>query len=187
MARRPLTAPEHSTATLSWLEFNRRVLAQAADDRVPLLERVKFLAIFSSNLDEFFMKRVGLIKRQCTRASTTALADGTPRASSCPRSAQVVNETCRAEQARSIASCILPELARGGHPSSCATRTCGEGPRVGGRLVPCNVFPALTPLAVDPTHRFPFISNLSDNLAVVRAPGARCARRRRGVSRSLRA
>ncbi|CAG0981091.1 partial Polyphosphate kinase, partial [Anaerolineae bacterium] len=61
---------------LSWLEFNRRVLAQSADARVPLLERVKFLGIFSSNLDEFFMKRVGLLRRQLHSGGDQALPSG---------------------------------------------------------------------------------------------------------------
>ena len=61
--------PRYFHRDLSWLEFNRRVLAQAGDEDVPLLERVRFLAIFTSNLDEFFMKRVGLIQRRSSRIS----------------------------------------------------------------------------------------------------------------------
>src|SRR5881394_105815 len=77
---RHLPGPRFFNRDLSWLEFNQRVLAQAADEAMPLLERLRFLAIFTSNLDEFFMKRVGLIKRQIHAGVDTPSPEGlTPR------------------------------------------------------------------------------------------------------------
>ncbi len=156
---------------LSWLEFNRRVLAQATDPRTPLLARVKFLGIFSSNLDEFFMKRVGYIKKQLDAGSTTATPDGlTPR----PllfAIRSMVNDLIT-EQARCYESDIVPALAAEGirilrYADLSVTQRSDID-----RWYHLNVFPVLTPLAVDPGHRFPFISNLSENIGVmVSQPG----------------
>ena len=157
---------------LSWLEFNRRVLAQVGDDRTPLLERVKFMAIFTSNLDEFFMKRVGLIKRQVhAGVDKVSPAGFTPR--QLLGAIRAVVALLHEQQASLYERELLPALARADihilEYKSLQTREqrwCDEYFR-------SRIFPALTPLAVDPGHRFPFISNLSDNLGLlVSAPEA---------------
>lgn len=151
---------------LSWLEFNRRVLAQSADSRVPLLDRVRFLAIFTSNLDEFYMKRVGLVKRQVHAGVDTPQPDGlSPRNQLA--TIRAYTSELQAEQTRLWSAHLRPELDKAGihilrwHDLSAKDRAWAE------EWYQTNVFPALTPLAVDPAHRFPFISNLSDNLAVM--------------------
>jgi len=151
---------------LSWLQFNHRVLEEALDQRHPLLERVKFLAIFANNLDEFFMIRVSGLRRQLAGGVLEAPPDGmTP-----------------AEQLAAIRRQLLPELAR---QYDCwrydllpRLREAGikvldfdELKRKQRKLLrqyfEREIFPALTPLAFDPGHPFPHISNLSINLAVV--------------------
>jgi len=151
---------------LSWLEFNRRVLAEALDETNPLLERVKFLSIFSSNLDEFFMIRVSGLRRQLAAGALKAPADGlTP-----------------AQQLAQMREQLLPML---NSVTDCwKTDLCPKLSKEGIRLVPYkelkkkqrkalrnlfqrDVFPILTPLAFDPGHPFPHISNLSINLAVI--------------------
>lgn len=149
----------------SWLEFNRRVLAQAGDARTPLLDRLKFLAIFTSNLDEFFMKRVGLIKRHMHSGWEMASADGlTPREQLTAIRSMVVDLQ---EERERLYSALLPELAK----QQIQILRYADLPEKDKAAVDewyrANVFPALTPLAVDPTHRFPFISNLSENIAVL--------------------
>lgn len=157
----------------SWLEFNRRVLAQAMDDRTPLLERVKFLAIFASNLDEFFMKRIGLLKRRIESGRGARAPGELP-----PRQALAACRAMIIEMVQQQADCwrrdIRPALGEAGvHALSYKDLTKHERARVDDWFM-ANVFPTLTPLAVDPGHRFPFISNLSENLGVLlRAPGSR--------------
>lgn len=154
---------------LSWLEFNRRVLAQAADRRTPLLDRVRFLCIFTSNLDEFFMKRVGLIKRAAHAGVEKWSPDGlTPRQLLVAIRAQVLD--VQEIQSELLEREILPELsAHDIHVVGYKDLTARERSFID-EWYRVNVFPALTPLAVDPGHRFPFISNLSDNLAVLVEP-----------------
>jgi polyphosphate kinase len=174
---------------LSWLEFNRRVLAQAADESTPLLERLRFLAIFTSNLDEFFMKRVGLIKRQIHAGINVVSPDGLTPRQQLTEIRESVAELTR-QQAEIYHSSVLPALTRADihiisyNDLSPRERTwLDDWYRV-------NVFPALTPLAVDPTHKFPFISNLSENLAIIahtRRPGEQptpAARRTRPLDKS---
>lgn len=156
---------------LSWLEFNRRVLTQATDARTPLLARVKFLGIFSSNLDEFFMKRVGYIKKQLDAGATTPTPDGLTPGPLLFAVRSMVNELM-AEQSRCYEQDILPALASQGiHLLRYAELTDEQRADID-RWYHLNVFPVLTPLAVDPGHRFPFISNLSENIGVmVSRPG----------------
>jgi polyphosphate kinase len=150
---------------LSWLEFNRRVLHEAMDPRTPLLERVRFLGIFTNNLDEFFMKRVAGLKRQAP-AATSATPDG--------MTASEVLATLRSsvlgmleQQAQCYKQVIRPELAANGiHLLQWNELTDSER-ETAQRFFRRNVFPILTPLAVDPGHPFPFISNLSESLGVI--------------------
>jgi polyphosphate kinase len=153
---------------LSWLEFNARVLAQARDGNLPLLERVKFLTIFTSNLDEFFMKRVGLLRRQIDAGIEQPSPDGmTPR-----RQLEAVGRfvsELQQEQARLYQDEIHPALHEAGvEIGAYAELSEADRARIDGWFAH-NVFPILTPLAVDPGHRFPFISNLSENLGVMLA------------------
>ncbi|MDX2131908.1 MAG: polyphosphate kinase 1 [Planctomycetota bacterium] len=153
---------------LSWLEFNRRVLAQAGDETLPLLERLRFLSIFTSNLDEFFMKRVGLLKRQVHAGVSAPGPDGlTPR-----QQLNGCREFVTALQGEHDARYreLVPLLERAGIVMLRYTELSAKERRWSEDWYRANVFPALTPLAVNPTHRFPFISNLSENLAVLATP-----------------
>ena len=150
----------------SWLEFNRRVLELAEDPSLPLLERARFLAIFSSNLDEFFMVRVaGLKRRMAAGVAVTAVSGLQPRA--------------LLEQILARSSALTSRSSRCFHDELLPALT-KEGIQVlrWEQLAPAEqeelhtqfrerVFPVLTPLAVDPAHPFPYISGLSLNLAVM--------------------
>lgn len=150
---------------LSWVDFDARVLALAATPRVPLLERVKFIAIFMSNLDEFFQVRVAGLKDQVAAGHPGRTPDGR----TAKEQLRIVHERTReltdAAQ-RLFEREIVPELARNGielvHHDSLATDDL-EFCRA---LFDERIFPVLTPLAVDPGHPFPYISNLSLSLAV---------------------
>ncbi len=150
---------------LSWLEFNRRVLQEALDERTPLLERVKFFGIFSSNLDEFFQIRVSGLKEQVAAGYAERGNDGmTPEAQ-----LRTIRSVVR-EQLRLHASglrAIRPELIRHGIHLLDLNEVSAEDRAYLDRYFQENVFPVLTPLAVDPVHPFPYISNLSLSLAVV--------------------
>jgi polyphosphate kinase len=156
---------------LQWLEFNNRVLWQAMDDRVPLLERVRFLAIFSSNLDEFFMKRVGGLRRQVEAGVTVLPYDVMSPAQQLESIRQRV-----IPMVRQLADCyrrqIVPRLQEIGIELLAYKDLSEAERREAEDWYRRNVFPILTPLAVDPGHRFPFISNLSESLGVMlRKPG----------------
>jgi polyphosphate kinase len=155
----------------SWLEFNRRVLHEAIDDRTPLLERVNFLAIFTSNLDEFFMKRVGGLKRQLASGVTQTSLDGQTPAQQLALIRKHVLPMLR-QQAECFHDVIRPALAaQGVHLLEWNELTLAEQQKAS-RYFRDNLFPVLTPLAVDPGHPFPFISNLSQSLGIVlRHPG----------------
>ncbi len=150
---------------LSWLEFNRRVLAQATDPREPLLERVKFLAIFSSNLDEFFMKRGGLLRQRILAAASDP--EAAQHASNIlPRVRKTVLEL-EAVQANCWQNEIIPALASAGiNIVNYLDLDRMSRDSIDAWYI-ANVFPVLTPLAVDPGHPFPFISNLSENIGVI--------------------
>jgi polyphosphate kinase len=156
---------------LEWLEFNRRVLDMAADDSVPLLERVRFLAIFSNNLDEFFMKRVGTLRRQIEAGTSGPVPDAlTPHQQM--QSIRQRVQSMGVTQAEVLRQGLLPALASHG-VQLLRWENLTEPERVEARTwFRRNVFPILTPLAVDPGHRFPFISNMSVSLGVMlRRPG----------------
>jgi polyphosphate kinase len=155
---------------LSWLDFNARVLALAEDASQPLLERAKFLAIFASNLDEFYMVRVAGLKRRDETGLSVRSADGlTPREQLAYISKR--NQELVEQHSRAFADRIRPELVEKGI-RLVKWRDLDDDQR--GRLSRYfneQIFPVLTPLAVDPGHPFPYISNLSLNLAVtVRDP-----------------
>jgi len=150
---------------LSWLEFNRRVLHEAQDPRTPLLERLKFLGIFGSNLDEFFQIRVAGLKDQLAAGYIERTPDGLTPEEQLKQIARVVRELVR-DQARCLHHDVLPALvAQGVAVLDIGDLTPAER-QLGERYFLDNVFPVLTPLAVDPAHPFPYISNLSLSLAV---------------------
>lgn len=151
---------------LSWLEFNARVLRQAFDERLPLLERARFLAIFTSNLDEFVMKRVGWLMR-CIRSRMHPDGDEAPSPAHMLAAVRKTFEHLEEQQALVYERQVRPGLAREGiELLDYAELTPPEQQRVREWFLK-SVFPALTPLAVDPGHRFPFISNLSNNLGIL--------------------
>src|ERR1700728_3954658 len=138
---------------LGWLDFNDRVLAEALDDRTPLLERAKFLAIFSSNLDEFFMKRETVLRTGATDAQRALL--------------QQVRDKIQLQlnrQAECYRQIIVPGLAEHGvflrrwDDLTLAQRN------EAGKYFDSELSPALTPLVIDPVHPSPFLSNLSTSL-----------------------
>ncbi|MEI6253783.1 MAG: RNA degradosome polyphosphate kinase [Mycobacteriaceae bacterium] len=165
-----LPADRYLNRELSWLDFNSRVLELAEDTSMPLLERAKFLAIFASNLDEFYMVRVAGLKRRDEMRLSVRSADGlSPR-----EQLQLIGE--RSQQsairhAQVFTESVRPGLARHGiHIVNWAELTEAERGELSAYFHE-QVFPVLTPLAVDPAHPFPFVSGLSLNLAVaVRSP-----------------
>jgi polyphosphate kinase len=155
---------------LSWLDFNSRVLALAADTSLPLLERAKFLAIFASNLDEFYMVRVAGLKRRDEMGLSVRSADGlTPR-----EQLRRIEERTRQislRHAEVFLESVRPGLAEEGiHIVTWAELSDTDRTELS-KYFHEQVFPVLTPLAVDPAHPFPFVSGLSLNLAVaVKSP-----------------
>jgi len=150
---------------LSWLEFNRRVLALALDERLPLLERVKFLGIFGSNLDEFFQVRVAGLLDQVD-AEVGPSADGRTPAHQLTEIREIVLDLL--EQAHAAwEKRLAPELKDEGiHLLSWDEISAGSRIAMTEHFRN-HIFPVLTPLAVDPAHPFPYVSNLSVNLAVL--------------------
>ena len=153
----------------SWLEFNRRVLEEALDQSQPLLERIKFLSIFSSNLDEFFMIRVSGLKEQIEQGVTDLSLDGlTPTAQ-----LKLIKEGLRpmlSQQVACFKDDLLPALAARGIVITPFRALSARERRTLSTYFMENVFPVLTPQAVDPSHPFPYISNLSLNLGVMIEP-----------------
>lgn len=172
-----LADPKHYlNRELSWLEFNRRVLHEGLDDRTPLLERLKFLAIFSSNLDEFFMVRVAILKEQVEAGVTKLTPDGrTPE-----QQLEDISDTLRPmveEQHRFFHHTLRPQLEDHGIFLLNYIDLNQEQRLYLQTYFEKNIFPVLTPLAIDPAHPFPHISNLSLNLAVaVKDPHAEVER-----------
>ena len=151
---------------LSWIEFNRRVLEEARDPRNPLLERIKFAAIFSSNLDEFFMVRVSGVKEQIDRGVSGRTPNGfTPSEQYAAIRAALLPLVTECQDV--VCDDLLPALAAEGIVVARYTDLNAEQRQWLDDYYLREIFPVLTPLVVDPTHRFPFISNLSLSLAVV--------------------
>ena len=151
---------------LSWLRLNQRVLELAEDETLPLLERVRFLAIFASNLDEFYMVRVAGLKRRIAAGVAVKAASGLM-----PREVlqQILDKTAdlATRHARAFRDRVIPALCE---ESIEIVRWEGldrDEQRAAKKVFKDRVFPVLTPLAVDPAHPFPYISGLSLNLAVL--------------------
>ena len=150
---------------LSWLDFNARVLAVAEDRSQPVLERAKFLAIFASNLDEFYMVRVAGLKRRDETGLSVRSADGlTPHEQLARIAAR--NQDLTDKLGRVFLDELRPELAAAGIRILSWAQLAEADRRELGRYFEDHIFPVLTPLAVDPAHPFPYISGLSLNLAV---------------------
>jgi|HubBroStandDraft_4_1064222.scaffolds.fasta_scaffold08960_3 polyphosphate kinase len=150
----------------SWLRFNERVLELAEDESIPLLERVRFLAIFATNLDEFFMVRVaGLVRRMVAGFPVEGTGVRLP--------GQVLANTLElageltVRHARAFSERVNPELAERGIEILRWKELSAEERDALGELFAQRIYPVLTPLVVDPAHPFPFISGLSLNLAVM--------------------
>ncbi len=167
MSSQPVVAPDlYINRELSWIDFNHRVLCQALDEHTPLLEQAKFSAIFSNNLDEFFMVRVASLKSQLEAGVTTRSDDGlTPK-----------------EQLGAIQAKLRPllEMQQQHYRHSLKTHLAEYGVQLldylrlneqqtswADEYFRKAIFPVLTPLAVDPAHPFPFLSNLSLNVAAL--------------------
>ncbi|MFT8395819.1 RNA degradosome polyphosphate kinase [Propionibacterium sp.] len=162
-----LPADCFSEREMSWLSFNNRVLDLARDStRIPLLERAKFLAIFSSNLDEFFMVRVAGLKRRIDAGvavpSITGMMPRELHDAILTRTHELV-----ATQARVFQKQVLPELTANGVELLRWSQLTDDEIRRMHELFAERIFPVITPLAVDPSHPFPYISGLSLNVAVL--------------------
>ncbi len=159
-ATRPLP---YINRELSWLDFNARVLHEARDERNPLLERVKFLAIFANNLDEFFQVRVAGLRQQAAARSVYTSPDGRSASEQLaairPRVQELVEEHSR------IFAAVRGQLAAAGVSIVDYGSVPDHHARLRERFVE-EIFPVLTPLAVDPGHPFPYISTLSLSIAV---------------------
>ncbi len=152
---------------LSWLEFNRRVLEEAQDASVPLLERLKFLAIFESNLDEFFMVRVGGLQQKVhSGIAYGSGADRMPVKEQLERIGQTVREMT-GQTYHCLMEHVLPGLEREGIVLLAPKDLTEIHRKHLAELFRRDIFPVLTPLAVDPGHPFPHLLNKSLNLAVV--------------------
>lgn len=160
-----LSAPEYYlNRELTWLAFNRRVLHEAQDPRTPLLERVKFAAIVSSNLDEFYMKRIGGLKQQVGAGLQTLSVDGRTPLQQIEECDAVVRDI-EAQKDQLYAE-LLPLLGEKGIHIKPHSDLSSEQQSNLRNYYFENIFPLVTPQAVDPAHPFPFISNLSLNLLV---------------------
>jgi len=154
---------------LSWLQFNRRVLHEAGDARNPLLERVKFAAIAGSNLDEFFMKRIGGLKQQIGAHFLAETVDGRTPEQQLTECFQAL-ETYQEDKDK-IVTQLFAELAAAGIEILTYAELSEAEKKIICRDYYDNIFPLITPQSMDPAHPFPFISNLSLNLLVsVRYP-----------------
>ncbi len=163
----PVALSAHSlylNRELTWLEFNRRVLHEAEDERTPLLERLKFVAIVSSNLDEFFMKRIGGLKQQHGAGIRILTVDGrTPRQ-------QIDESYAKVRELEKAKQDLLPVLRGLLKEKGVIVQDYGELTATEKKQLRYyylrNIFPLITPQSIDPAHPFPFISNLSLNLLV---------------------
>lgn len=160
-----LTAPEwYLNRELTWLEFNRRVFHESKDERNPLLERVFFLSIIGSNLDEFFMKRIGGLKQQVGAGLKLLSIDGRTPQQQINESYEVVRDILKNQQ--DLEKELLVLLAKQHvHIAKYSALTDHQRQKMANHFRD-NIYPLLTPQGMDPAHPFPFISNLSLNLLV---------------------
>lgn len=149
---------------LTWLNFNFRVLAQAEDARTPLLERLKFIGIVDSNLDEFFMKRIGGLRQQVGAGLQTPSADGRMPQEQIDEAYDLVRTLVRRQ--RYLLGRLLKKLERHGVRILKASDLNGAQRAALRKHYFENIYPLVTPQATDPAHPFPFVSNLSVNLLV---------------------
>lgn len=161
---------EFTNREIGWLNFNRRVLFEAEDSRAPLLERLRFLSISNSNFDEFFMKRVGGLKRQVAFGISPKSSDGKTPTQQLVEIRKLAMQMVH-DQAHCFSKLLKPSLKE---KNVHLTKWSELNPRekeTARKYYLKNVFPVLTPLSVDPGHPFPFISNLSTSLGVtLKAP-----------------
>jgi polyphosphate kinase len=162
----PLDDPSlYFSRELSWLAFNDRVLEEACDERNPLLERVKFVAIYGTNLDEYFMIRVAGLMQQLDADVHTRSVDGRLPAEQLRAISARLRPSLQRQQ-QLLREVLLPELNRNGIKILNYAQLSAAGRAELQRTFVERVFPVLTPLAVDRTHPFPYISNLSLSLGV---------------------
>src|SRR5271156_5671071 len=160
-----LTSPDlFLNRELTWLAFNRRVLHEAEDERNPLLERLKFLAITASNLDEFFMKRIGGLKQQVVAGLHELTVDGRTPQQQIAECYPVVREF--EVRQREVLKALLDLLAPFAISVARYAELSGDEQAELRDQYFRNIFPLVTPLAIDPAHPFPFVSNLSLNVLV---------------------
>jgi polyphosphate kinase len=151
---------------LSWLDFNRRVLALAHETGIPPLERVKFVAICSSNLDEFFQVRISALKDQVAAGVTSSFTGGLTPTQQLAAIAPNV-EAFVIEQEKVLLDVLVPELAERGVRLVSWEDLGDDDKSYPIDIFDQRIFPVLTPLAVDPAHPFPYISNLALSLAAM--------------------
>ncbi len=149
---------------IEWLEFNARVLNEALDSRTPLLERVRFLGIFNSNLDEFFMKRVGGLKHRIAANVQRTSGGLTPIQQLAAIRTKIM--PMLEAQAQVYRKVILPELAKNSIRLLTWAELTAFEQNFANQYFKSHIFPILTPLAVDPGLPFPFISNLSTSMGI---------------------
>jgi polyphosphate kinase len=165
-ATNPAIEPTYLNRELSWIEFNRRVFDEARDTRNPLLERVKFLSIFASNLDEFFMIRISGIKQQIRAGVQRQSPDGLTPTEQLAAARRAILPLIEEERSLLLDD-LMPHLAEQGIRLLSSTELTKQQRGWLSDYFKHHIFPVLTPLAFDSSRPFPFISNLSLNLAVV--------------------
>lgn len=154
---------------LSWLEFNRRVLEEALDENLPVLERLKFLSIFSTNLDEFFMIRVSGLKEQMEEGINEPSPDGLTVQEQLREIGRRLRPMLK-KQITSLNQTVFPELEKNGITIESYKRLNAKEKKKLDKYFRDNLFPILTPQSVDSSHPFPYISNLSLNLGLYIEP-----------------
>lgn len=154
---------------VSWLEFDRRVLEEAMDENVPVLERLKFLSIFSTNLDEFFMIRVSGLKEQIEENVAERSLDGLSAAEQLKEIGKRLRPMIK-RQVGYLHQTVLPELAKAGITVEPYKSLNAKDKKKLDKYFRDNLFPILTPQSVDSSHPFPYISNLSLNIGLFIEP-----------------